>query len=172
MAISSYHSGGAAASSAAGAGPVAVGRFVAPVAGKALSGGGAVMAALLSNWAAISGPALAACTMPAKMTRAAPEPGCGGASAPSLLHLKVAPARALDVQYAVPQLIERINQALGYRAVAGIRLIQAPAGIRPKNPSAAPKPMPAAETPAGTSRLASALARMAAGLKSRQPGSV
>ncbi|MGB8738141.1 MAG: DciA family protein [Rhodomicrobium sp.] len=152
------------------AGPVAIGRFVAPIAGKTLSRGGPVMAGLLAQWAAISGPTLAAYTMPAKLTRAAPEPDFPEKFVPSVLHLKVDPAKALEVQYAIPQLVERINQALGYKAVAGIRVLQAPVGTRQR--AAAPKtsiPAPAADAGNG-GRLASALARMAAGVKAR-PGS-
>jgi hypothetical protein len=152
---------------APGTGPAAVGRFIAPIAGKALSRGGTAMAGLLSQWAAIAGPSLASYTMPAKMTGAAPEFAFPGKSAPSLLHLKVDPARALEVQYAVPQLIERINQALGYKAVAGVRLIQAPMRSRAKIVPAKPLAAPETPSPATGSRLGSALARMAAGVKAR-----
>ena len=163
------------------AGPVAVGRFIAPIAGKTLSRGGAVMAGLLSQWPAISGPSLAAYTVPAKLTKSAPEPDSAGKSPASMLHLKVDPARALEVQYAIPQLVERINQTLGYKAVAGIRLVQAPvfssrrpAAPKPAAPApAAPMPAPAAaaptaEAPQNGGKLAAALARMAAGVKARQ----
>ncbi len=149
-------------------GPVAIGRFVAPIAGKSLSRGGPVIAGLLEQWAAISGPSLAAYTMPAKLTRAAPEPDFPEKIVPSVLHLKVDPAKALEVQYAIPQLVERINQALGYKAVAGIRVLQAPICNRPR--AAAPKPsspLPAAGAE-NTGRLASALARMAAGVEARR----
>ncbi len=166
MAISSHHSNSAGVS-LPGGGPVAVGRFVAPIAGKTLSRGGAVFSGLLAEWAAISGPSLAAFTMPAKLTKGAPEPESQGKAAPSLLHLKVDPAKALEVQYAVPQLVERINQALGYKAVSGIRIVQAPVYSRskmgaPKRPAV---PQPAA--PANAGRLGIALARMAAGVKAR-----
>jgi hypothetical protein len=153
--------------SAAG-GPVAVGRFVAPIAGKALSRGGPVMTGLLSQWAAISGPSLAAYTMPAKLVRAAPGPDFPEKTAASLLHLKVDPAKALEVQYAIPQIVERINQALGYKAVEGIRVIQAP--ILNRTGAAVRKTQLAAQPPAGAdkaSRLEKALTRMAAGVKSR-----
>lgn len=171
MTVSHHHSNsGAAAPALSGAGPVAIGRFIAPIAGKTLSRGGTAMAGLLSQWAAISGPSLAAYTVPEKMTKGAPEPESQGKAAPSVLHLKVDPAKALEVQYAVPQLIERINQALGYKAVAGIRLVQAP--LRPRAKAAAPKAAlpPQSATPVSESRLGSALARMAAGLKARNPG--
>jgi hypothetical protein len=150
-----------------GGGPVAIGRFVAPVAGKTLSRGGAAMASLLSQWAAIAGPALAAHTMPSKMTKAAPEPAFPGKNAPSVLLLKVDPAKALEVQYAVPQLIERVNQTLGYKAIAGVRLIQAPIvhGAEKRLPAIASVPHAVATDKAN--RLGNALARMAAGVRER-----
>jgi hypothetical protein len=150
-----------------GAGPVAIGRFIAPVAGKTLSRGGAAMASLLGQWAAIAGPALAAHTMPAKLTKTAPEPASSGQKGPSVLLLKVHPAKALEVQYALPQLIERINQTLGYKAVAGVRLVQMP--ILPgakKRPTAITQP-PQAAAKDKADRLGSALARMAAGVRAR-----
>jgi hypothetical protein len=156
---------------------VAVGRFIAPIAGKTLSRGGTQMAGLLSQWAAISGPTLAAYTVPEKMTKAAPEPGSEGKTPPSVLHLKVDPVKALEVQYAVPQLIERINRALGYKAVASIRLVQAPMRARAKaaalKPPLPPKPAlpPKSASADKENRLGAALARMAAGVKARSPGS-
>ncbi len=151
----------------AGNGPVAIGRFVAPVAGKTLSRGGTAMAGLLAQWAAIAGPSLAAHTMPAKMTRAAPEPAFPGKTGPSVLLLKVDPIKALEVQYAIPQLIERINGALGYKAVASVRLVQSPfSPVRKK--AAQPQPAPLFTGVANKpDRLGSALARMAAGVKAR-----
>jgi hypothetical protein len=150
-----------------GAGPVAIGRFIAPVAGKTLSRGGAAMASLLGHWAAIAGPALAAHTMPAKMTKAAPEPAFSGKNAPSVLLLKVNPAKALEVQYAIPQLIERVNQTLGYKAIAGVRLIQVPVlhGAKKRSPATVPAPHTAPTDKAN--RLGAALARMAAGVLAR-----
>ncbi len=187
MAISLYQGNNRvpARSAPATVGPVAVGRFVAPIAGKTLSRGGAVMAGLLQQWPAITGPSLAAYTVPAKLTKGAPEPDFPEKKPASTLHLKVDPVKALEVQYAIPQLVERINQTLGYKAVAGIRLVQAPvfAGRRPPaSKRLAPKPAPAlAAAPALTSaqvpapeaslpagKLGSALARMAAGVKARQ----
>jgi hypothetical protein len=54
------------------------------------------------------------------------------------LVLKVNPGRALDVQYQIPQLIERLNQFLGYGAIGSIKLTQAARVVaRPK-----PKPTP------------------------------
>ena len=156
-------------------GPVSVGRFIAPIAGKTLSRGGTVLAELISEWPAIAGPALAAYTSPAKLGKAMPEPNSDGKPVPSVLHLKVDPVKALEVQYATPQLIERINQTLGYRAVSGLRLVQAPVARKaaaPKKAQPSPRspaipPVAAAEAPAAESRLGAALARMALGVKAR-----
>jgi hypothetical protein len=153
-----------------GTGPVAVGRFIAPIAGKTLSRGGTLLAGLVSQWPAIAGPSLAAYTIPAKMTRNAPEPAFPGRNGPSTLLLKVDPAKALEVQYAATHLIERINQALGYKAVAGLRLVQAPLLKSAQTGPAKPPPLPKTAVPENASRLGSALARMAAGIKARQAG--
>jgi hypothetical protein len=148
-------------------GPIPIGRFIAPLAGKTLSRGGAAMASLLGQWAAIAGPALAGHTMPARMAKAAPEPAFSGKNAPSVLLLKVDPAKALEVQYAIPQLIERVNQTLGYKAIAGVRLVQVPIlhGAKKRSPATTPAPHAAATDKAN--RLGSALARMAAGVRAR-----
>ena len=148
-------------------GPVSVGRFIAPVAGKTLARGGTVLAELVGGWAAIAGPSLAGYTSPAKLTKAAPEPDFAGKSPPSVLHLKVDPARALEVQYSTPQLIERINQTLGFRAVSGLRIIQGPVFNKPA-PRLRARPAAAKlEQPKPENRLSAALARMAQGVKAR-----
>jgi hypothetical protein len=148
---------------------VAVGRFVAPIAGQALSRGGTILAELISEWPSIAGLSLAAYTCPAKITKGPPEPAFTGKAPPAMLHLKVDPARALEVQYLVPQLIERINQTLGFKAVSGLRIVQAPVLQRPQK-SAVRKPavaVPPLHAAGGESRLSSALARMAAGVETR-----
>jgi hypothetical protein len=159
-----------ASKEAAGAynGPVSVGRFVAPIAGKTLSRGGAVLTELVCEWPAIAGPALARYTRPEKLTKGAPEPNSERKPTPSVLHLKVDPAKALEVQYSTPQLIERINQTLGFRAVSGLRVVQAPVLKKAANPPAVVKPAPSKkEEPAPENRLSAALARMALGVKAR-----
>jgi hypothetical protein len=103
--------------------------------------------------------------MPAKLTKSAPGPALSGKNPPSVLLLKVDPAKALEVQYAIPQLIERVNQTLGYKAIAGVRLVQVPVlhGAKKRTPAAAPQ---AAATDKAN-RLGNALARMAAGVRAR-----
>ena len=83
-----FHNQGKSSASkeAAGAynGPVSVGRFVTPIAGKTLSRGGAVLTELICEWPAIAGPALALYTRPEKLTkgrrspiqRESPRPRC------------------------------------------------------------------------------------------------
>jgi hypothetical protein len=170
MAVFHNQGKGIASKEAAGAynGPVSVGSFVAPVAGKTLSRGGAVLTELVCEWAAIAGPALALYTRPEKLTKGAPEPNSAGKPTPSVLHLKVDPARALEVQYSTPQLIERINQTLGFRAVSGLRVVQAPVLKKAAKPPVVAKPAPSKnEQPAPENRLSAALARMARGVKAR-----
>jgi hypothetical protein len=154
--------------SGAGSGPVPVGHFLASAAGNALQRGGATIANLTANWASIAGPSLAAFTVPSKLTKGPSDPADSGTHAPAVLHLKVDPVRALEVQYSVPQLIERINQSVGYKAVAQLRLIQAPLAARPKLKPASVPAMPAPPVPSANSRLGGALARMASGIKARQ----
>jgi hypothetical protein len=161
-------SSGAAQAANAYTGPVSVGRFIAPIAGKTLSRGGAVLAELLREWPTIAGASLAAFTTPDKLTKAAPDPAFAGKTPPSVLHLKVDPARALEAQYCTPQIIERINQTLGYRAVSGLRIVQAPVSRKPLKPArAAPPPAATSDQSSPGNRLSAALARMASGVKAR-----
>ncbi|ADP72233.1 protein of unknown function DUF721 [Rhodomicrobium vannielii ATCC 17100] len=136
MAIFNQHgkSSGANASAVPYKGPVSVGRFIAPVAGKTLARGGTVMAELLAEWPAIAGAGLSSHTKPERLTKGAPEPGFEGRTPPSVLLLKVEPAKALDVQYIAPQLVERINRTLGFRAVSALRIVQGPISAKPAKP--------------------------------------
>jgi hypothetical protein len=81
---------------------------------------GLAEATLLTNWAAVVGPHLAARSQPVKLTR--DRSARGGAT----LVLHCAGAAALELQHAELQLLERINDHFGYPAVARLRLIQAP----------------------------------------------
>jgi hypothetical protein len=158
---------GATQAASANAGPVSVGSFIAPIAGKTLSRGGTVLAELQREWPAIAGAALAGYATPEKLTKGAPEPGFAGKTPPSVLHLKVDPAKALEAQYCTPQIIERVNQTLGFRAVSGLRIVQAPVAGAARPPRA-PRPAPVkADPPKPENRLSAALTRMANGVKER-----
>jgi len=74
------------------------------------------------------------------------------------LHLRVEGAWALALQHLEPQLIERINGSLGYKAVGRIRLHQGPLPKRPEAPKPAPEPVPV--EPHAHAALAAKVARI------------
>jgi hypothetical protein len=166
-----FHSGkivGMDSQGSVAAGPLAIGRLVAPAAASAMkSARGSFLPQLIANWAAIAGIELAGYTRPIKLSKMSCEAGKQGIEASSTLHLQVGPARALDVQYAVPQIIERINGAFGFKAVAAIRIVQGPMpGKDTVRPAA--KPLPARPA-APEKRLSAALGRMSAAVAARTP---
>ena len=151
-------------------GPVAIGKLSAALASQTLKSRGPAISALISQWPAIAGPSLSSYTCPEKLSRGASEKfgkGDGRNNLGGHLLVKVDPSRALDLQYMMPQLVERVNSALGYKAVASIRMMQGviskPAPKRPAVPA-----VPNASAPsAGASRLEQALSKMANGIKGR-----
>ena len=86
--------------------------------------------------------------------------------------LRVEPARALDIQYKARLLIDRINAYFGYRAVAEIRLIQAPlirsALLAPRVPSKAALPPTAAVQAIENDALREALAMLEASIAAKK----
>lgn len=110
----------------------AIGSFVPRLAQKAFEKYGFSTVALHTDWPAIVGAELARFTKPERLKwpRSVPirgdlEAGCEGRPGATLV-LSVAPERALDVQYSAAQIVERINSYFGYRAVAEVRVVQAP----------------------------------------------
>jgi hypothetical protein len=98
---------------------------------------GFAVARLLTHWDEIAGPRLAGITRPVKV-------GFGREGLGATLTLLVAPAHGPQVQMELPALIERVNGAYGYRAIARIALTQTAEtgfaeGQTPFRP-AAPKP--------------------------------
>jgi hypothetical protein len=124
-----------------------VGSLVPGLTKKAFEKHGFSAAALITDWATIVGHELAAATSPDKLKwpkgiAAYEEVEGGAAGRPgATLIVRVDPARALDVQYQTRQLMERINAYFGYRAVTGVRLLQAPLDVAPN------KPVPRAPAP-------------------------
>ncbi len=111
-------------------------RMVPEVAGKALGKKGLGYAKLVTEWPQIVGADFADATAPVKL--AFPR----GERADATLTIEIVPARAVEVQHALPQLIERVNAVFGYRAVARVKMVQrapvrAPAmtNLRPLSPS-------------------------------------
>lgn len=109
-----------------------VGSFVPRLTQKAFEKYGFSTASLLMDWANIVGDDLGRSTAPERLkwpkmvsryADVTPEDrGRPGAT----LVLRVAPAKALDVQYSADQIVDRINQYFGYRAVERLRFLQAP----------------------------------------------
>jgi hypothetical protein len=130
---------------------------------------------ILSQWEAISGARLSEHTRPSRIKW--PKQPSSARKYGGILVVQTNPGFALELQYEVPRLIERVNGYFGYGAIAGVKIVQR--ALKPgKNMR---RPEPAApdpgETPWLNERLAgiddealrNALARLGRGLKSRQP---
>ena len=102
----------------------ALSTLVAPLTRRALGKHGFASASLISDWATIIGDDLAASCQPIKLAFQQGKRDAG------TLHLRVSGGAALEIQHITPQLIERINGHLGYRAVERLKLIQ---GQMPRN---------------------------------------
>ena len=110
----------------------------------ALDRRGRALAALIAQWASIVGERLAEQALPEKLSA-------------GLLTLRVGSGAALDVHYALGPIIERINAALGHKAVQRIRMIQAPLPVRPMAPRTS-RARPRVVHKSGAGRLEAALA--------------
>jgi hypothetical protein len=104
-----------------GARPIAdlVGRVLDPVTRRR----GFATADLIAAWPEIAGSRFAALTRPVKIAWPRGEANEGLAG---VLTLQVEGPAAILVQHELGQMLERVNDFLGYRAVAQIRLVQAP----------------------------------------------
>jgi hypothetical protein len=109
---------------------LAVGSFVAGLAGKAFAKYGFATAGLITDWAAIAGQDLALYTRPERL-RWPPAARDGARRQGATLLLRVDAARGLEVQFKARQIIERINGYFGYAAVAELRILQGPIAAPP-----------------------------------------
>lgn len=110
-----------------------LGSFVPALTRKAFEKYGFSAATLITDWPAIVGKDLASQTAPEKLKwprqpDAAADDAAKGAKgrAGATLFLRVEGPRALEIEYKRAQLAERINAYFGYRAIADVRIIQAP----------------------------------------------
>lgn len=111
------------------AGPRPLSRIAPDVAAKALGKRGLAYGPLLTEWADIVGPHLAARAIPDKL--AFPR----GAKENAVLHIRAAAAFALEIQHLEPMIIDKINGYFGYAAVARLKLVPgAPLAIAKKPP--------------------------------------
>jgi hypothetical protein len=104
--------------------------------------GGGILARLKAEWAAIVGPELAAVTWPEALAR-------GG-----ILKLRVASAKALELQHRSPLVIERINVFFGREAVTRLALVQGPLPLPAPAPSQPTRPLGPGEAAALDQQLA------------------
>lgn len=156
----------------------AVGSYVPKLTHKAFEKFGFAAAALITDWTTIVGADVARYTAPERLKwpRGAgmvdgygeDEKGRPGAT----LIVRVEPARALDVQYKAQQMLERINGHFGYRAVAELRILQAPLPERSAPALASPLVPPATPAPElsgiADERLKAALGRLKSGMMHRR----
>ena len=89
---------------------------------------GRVYGTIVAEWASIVGAVLAESSLPEKLA--------GG-----VLTVRVSGGAAMELQHAMPQVLERINAYVGSQAVERLRLVQAPVNRRAR------KPLPPAEPP-------------------------
>ena len=162
------------------AGARALSAFLPRLTRKAFQKYGFASASLITEWSNIVGEDVASYTAPERLKwprlpDAYADDGPAARTRPgATLLVRVDGGRALEVQYRSRQLLERINAYFGYRAVAELRLIQAPiahicdgrrtkAGVhKTVTQDATPSPAVAAvENPA----LRSALARLEAQIR-------
>jgi len=156
----------------------AVGAFVPKLTRKAFEKYGFSAATLLTDWDAIVGAEIAGFAAPERLkwprdVRIREEVEAGAEGRPgAMLILRVDPARALEAQYKSQQILERINGYFGYRAIAALRLLQAPLAKAPEpTASAGPAVPPPCEAPElaviADEPLRAALARLKSGLVRR-----
>lgn len=152
--------------------PRAVSALLAPLTRRALGKHGFSAGALISEWDAIVGPELAATCQPVKLAFRKGERDGG------VLHLNVSGGAALEIQHIGPQIIERINGHLGYRAVSRLKLVHGlmgrSRGARESKPPAAPPPVDPGRWPAlegiTDPALRESLLRLAAAIAARESG--
>jgi hypothetical protein len=112
-------------------------------------------ALLMADWAGIVGPAIAAVTVPKRLTGGTLTIGCSGPV-------------AMELQHLAPQLISRVNAALGSVTVENLRFVQqAPSGppaARPRPAAPLPDMVRGALDTVGSPELRDALARLARGV--------
>jgi len=159
----------ALARSASGARPI--GAYTARALDPSARARGFATNALLSEWPAIVGAELAEFTMPHRLVW--PHRHEHGEEVTSkrawraegaILVLRVEGARAIEVQHRSGAILERVNTYFGYRAVAEMRILQAPVTRKARRAASPPAQDTAERLPASASiedeRLRRALLRL------------
>ena len=124
---------------------------------------------LVTRWAEIAGPKVAAHSEPLKMQW--PRPVEGQPQEPATLVLRVEGPMALEIQHSSDVILERVNRFFGWSAVGRLALRQAPLSRRERpRPPRAPDPKAVAEVAETLAavedeELRAALARLGALIK-------
>jgi hypothetical protein len=159
-----------------GRGFTRAGGLIAPQMSRVTARRGYLEARLAALWPEIAGPEIAAIARPAKLTLS--RGPAGGA-----LSLLVQGAHGPQVQMMLPQILERVNAALGGPAIRRITLTQSPRGFaeqaapfvpapaRPAPPPPPPEAMPAEISTIGDDDLRRALETLARNVLSRNSNS-
>src|ERR1700716_908391 len=124
---------------------------------------------LVTRWAEIAGPEIAAHSEPLKMQW--PRPVDGQPQEPATLVLRVEGPMALEIQHSSDVILQRVNRFFGWSAVGRLALRQGPLTRRERPaPSRAPDPQSVAKVAETLSavedeELRAALARLGASIK-------
>ena len=125
-----------------------IGAFSAQALDPAARARGFATAALLADWPAIVGAELAQFTMPDRVLWPRhrdddnePIRHRGRREEGAVLILRVDGPRAIEVQHRSCQILERVNGHFGYRAVAEMRILQAPVTRKPGPAPSPPQPI-------------------------------
>ena len=122
-------------------GPENIAAFLPAVTKAARGPRGFAAAEVIAHWPAIVGEALARQCSPEKLSMSGRAGGVLRVRAPGSL--------ALELQHLEPQVIDRINAYLGYRAVGRLAFTQAPVPERKRAPAAVDPPLAPAALVAG-----------------------
>jgi hypothetical protein len=123
---------------------------------------------LVTRWADIAGPEIAAHSEPLKMQW--PRPVEGQPQEPATLILRVEGPAALEIQHSSDVILQRVNRFFGWSAVGRLALRQAPLSRKKPARRSAPDPKSVAEVAKTLSaveddELRDALARLGAAIK-------
>jgi hypothetical protein len=162
-----------------GGGARAIGSYIARLLDPVARARGFATTALLTEWPAIVGADLAAFTMPDKVVwprRVEGQDPAGGyrtrRAEGATLVLRVDGPRAIEVQYRAGQILDRVNTYFGYRAVADMRILQAPVTRAARQPVAPPVAIDETALPASATiedqGLRTALLRLGTGIRAKQ----
>ena len=131
----------------------AVGAYVARILDPVARARGFSTTALLSEWPAIVGADLASYTMPDKIVWPRRQDDAGAKThrpEGATMTLRVEGPRAIEVQHCAGQILERVNIYFGYRAIAEMRILQAPVVKVQARRKPPPAPIPEAPLPPKT----------------------